>query len=503
MLRRGVRLRERGAVQDYTSERLARLSMSERLDLTKLTVPRIPPGGYIPSAPHMGPQHLFLCLDDILEVFYGGAVGGGKSFALLAAALQYVDVPGYAALILRRTWPDLSQPGALMDRAKQWLRNTDAIPREGGRGWDFPSGATLRFAYADRFEDVERQFTGPEFQFIGIDELTRGWEQRSYEFLFSRLRKSVDADYGGSSWDGSTLRDVPLRMRSGSNPGGSGAPWVKKMFIDPKTRDPATVFIPAKLKDNPSLDYDEYVRSLDKLAPVERERMLEGDWDVVEEGEYFQREWFRLIGPEAVPVGCDWCRYWDLAARSPGRQGPPDGDWVAGALVGLSPAGQWYIVDVRRTRGTPLEVERFVESTLEWDQDIVGGYVPTYVASKRIDRVEQEPGSSGVITVDHYRREIFVGRSFDGHKPVTSKEVRAQPVSSAAEAGNVHVVSLFDPRPFFEQAELFPTPKVHDDLVDGVSGAFACLTLLRTKGRKKKAKASSVAHRRGATFIPR
>src|SRR6185295_14152306 len=77
--------------------------------------------------PHLGScsakQAAFLSLD-CLEAGYGGAAGGGKSDAILAGALQYVDVPGYAALILRRTYAQLTLPDSIMDRAHQWLGGT-------------------------------------------------------------------------------------------------------------------------------------------------------------------------------------------------------------------------------------------------------------------------------------------------------------------------------------------------------------------------------------------
>ena len=79
---------------------------------------------YIPHEP-TPKQQAFLLLPH-REAFYGGAAGGGKSEALLMAALQYVDVPGYAALLLRKTYQDLMLPNALMDRSEQWLGTTDA-----------------------------------------------------------------------------------------------------------------------------------------------------------------------------------------------------------------------------------------------------------------------------------------------------------------------------------------------------------------------------------------
>src|SRR5437868_4850032 len=94
---------------------------------------------YCPQSPTER-QQLFLGLRDEREVFYGGAAGGGKSSALLMAALEYVHVKGYSALLLRRTYTDLSKPGALMDRASEWLRKTGAKWNEQKKQWRFPSG---------------------------------------------------------------------------------------------------------------------------------------------------------------------------------------------------------------------------------------------------------------------------------------------------------------------------------------------------------------------------
>src|SRR5579872_5956543 len=92
-------------------------------------------------------QAAFLLLPN-QEAFFGGAAGPGKSDALLASALQYVDVPGYSALILRRTYGDLALPGAIMSRAREWLYGK-AHWHDKTYTFSFPSGATLTFGYCE------------------------------------------------------------------------------------------------------------------------------------------------------------------------------------------------------------------------------------------------------------------------------------------------------------------------------------------------------------------
>jgi hypothetical protein len=197
-----------------------------------------------------------------MEAFFGGAAGPGKSDALLAGALQYVDVPGYAALILRRTYGDLALPGAIMSRAREWLYGK-AHWADKTYTFTFPSKATITFGYCESEDDVYR-YQGTEAQYIAFDELTQ-FSEAQYTYLFSRLRGT---DVG-----------VPLRMRSASNPGGVGHGWVKEHFI--KRPEKGVVFIPAKLEDHPDEEFKtEYRRSLAHLPDLLRRQYEDGDWDV-------------------------------------------------------------------------------------------------------------------------------------------------------------------------------------------------------------------------------
>ena len=465
------------------------MSKDERADLIRLARPRIVEP-YMKHIPHPV-QQVFLGTN-VEEVMYGGAAGGGKSDALLMAALQYVDVPGYSALILRRTWPDLNAPGAILDRAKTWFHDTDAKPRDGGRIWEFPGGGRIHFGTM-QYERDKHKYQSAEYQFVGVDELTH-FEETMYNYMFSRIRrpqisclncntnlkayrnqagslyykhttslgkatcKQAFADpkvinqYPPSAKDGLSIFDVPLRMRSATNPGGVGHLWVKAHFITPETRKKEAVFIPARLVDNPSLDQESYEKNLMHLSPLDRERLLNGDWDVNDEGAYFRRHWFDVV--DNRPITREKVRFWDLAATVNDHS-----DWTVGALVSRDSDGVWYIEDIQRLQGRPHEVERAIRNTAMQD----GQNVKV--------RMEQEPGSSGVNTISHYQRIVLSGYNFKGVRSTGAKEVRAGTFSSAAEAGLVKIVLGRWNEDMLDEVSLFPNG-AHDDQVDAISSAI-------------------------------
>lgn len=219
---------------------------------------------------------------DCREVLYGGAAGGGKSEALLMAALQYVEVPNYAAILFRQSYTDLALPGALMDRAADRLSGTGAHWNGTEKRWTFPSGATLTFGYLEQ-ENHRFRYQSSEFQFIGFDELTQ-FKERDYRYMFSRLRRLA-----GSR--------VPLRVRAGTNPGGVGHLWVKKRFNpdNPGRNPPNRKFISAHLQDNPYLDRDEYIESLSELDSQTRRQLEKGDWTDFGGNHYRPDTWPRYV----------------------------------------------------------------------------------------------------------------------------------------------------------------------------------------------------------------
>lgn len=392
------------------------------------------PSPYCPHIPTLK-QKEFLDLD-CKEAFYGGAAGGGKSDALLMAALQYTHVPGYAAMIFRKTYADLALDGALIDRALEWMGGSDANWNSAKKRWTFPSGATLQFGYLER-EAQKYRYKSAEWQFIGFDELTQ-FTETQYRYLFSRLRRTTGID-------------VPLRMRGASNPGDVGHTWVKKRFITERKED--VVFVPALLQDNPYLSYEEYSASLRELDPVERERLLRGDWDVTIEGNKFKREWF--ADASTWPDDAERVRWWDLSAGVH--------DYTAGVLLSRNPtSGKYCVLDIQRGRWTPHDTEAKVKHTAEVDG--IGTQV----------WMSQDPGQAGLAQVEHYQLEVIPGFDFHYRKETGDKAIRANPVAAMAGRGNVLIKPAEWNEAFLDEVALFPHGS-HDDQVDALGGAFSVL----------------------------
>jgi predicted phage terminase large subunit-like protein len=394
---------------------------------------------FIPVSLHPKQQEFFDY--DGLEALFGGAAGGGKTIAQLASALKYVHVPGYSAVLIRRAYTHLEQPGAFIPLSREWLQGR-ARYNQSTKTWYFPSGARVSFGYLDNARDLDR-YQGAEYQFIGIDEATQIPENR-LRYLFSRLRKPKSLK-------------VPLRIRLTANPGGVAHEYVKQRYIDQE--HPDRIFIPSLLADNPSLDRDEYIRSLMELDPFTRERLMNGDWDVMPDGGMFRRDWFRIIEAHEVPPNINWVRYWDMAATAPEEGKDPD--YTAGALVGLHD-GVWYVKDMQHFRENAFGNEKRITETAFAD----GRGVQIYM--------EEEGGSSGKSVIAHYARRILVGFTFRGHRPTGKKEERAAPVASAAEQGNLCLVRGPWVQRFIDEASAFPM-SAHKDQVDAVSGGYAVI----------------------------
>lgn len=349
-------------------------------------------------------QQVFLDLNDKEEVFYGGAASGGKSSALLMAALEYVHVPDYAALLLRKTYVDLSRPGALMDRAMSWLSDSGAHWSDQKKTWTFASGATLTFGYLES-ENDKYQYQSSEFQFIGFDELSQ-FTETQYTYLFSRLRKTKNMP-------------VPLRMRAGSNPPAEPiGMWVKdrfipddftparahedrvweKAFVDEEEGTPGVrYFVPARMDDNPHVDQESYEKSLSQLDPVARAQLRRGDWQISAKGDILHNweekqvvvkwsDFWRVMGPKddegnPLPIQPHIPHHWQLGVFQDWgttKDHPCMTGWLATAaensptVNGIKIAGKVFLYrTLMRTQNvTARNVKKQIYDVMEKHQEI-------------------------------------------------------------------------------------------------------------------------------------
>jgi len=228
-------------------------------------------------SPNPGPQMDFLSAPE-KDVLYGGAAGGGKSYAMLVDPLRFAHRSAHRALILRRSMPELRE---LIDKSRELY--PQAFPgarfREADKIWVFPSGAKLEFSFLERDSDVYK-YQGQAYSWIGFDEITHMSTEFAWNYLASRLR--------------TTDPEITTYMRCTANPGGSGAHWVKKRYIDPAPPNTSfkdnhgvtRKFIPARLDDNPYLSGTDYKIMLESLPEVQRKQLLEGNWDVNEDAAF-------------------------------------------------------------------------------------------------------------------------------------------------------------------------------------------------------------------------
>jgi hypothetical protein len=214
--------------------------------------------------------------DSVREAFYGGAAGGGKSELLLMLPLvrEFYKHPRWKGILFRRTFPELEKSLILRSESDGFYKATGAEYNRQLRRWRWPSGAILDFGYAEYENDVRRYDT-TEYNYVGWDELTSFTEFQYMYITWSRARTADE--------------NLPVIVRSGSNPGNVGHGWVRKRFVEPapygtlirdKKSGHKRIFIQSLPTDNPYLMKADpgYIRGLEMLPEAEKRAKLYGDW---------------------------------------------------------------------------------------------------------------------------------------------------------------------------------------------------------------------------------
>lgn len=411
----------------------------------------------------------FLCFEG-REALYGGAAGGGKSVAILAAALQFVEQPGYSALIIRRTHKQLDKADSILNKSKDWLWGKAKWNGDAKR-WTFPSGATLEFGHMEAEQD-KRNYQGGAWAYVGVDEAT---QFTGPMLAYPRTRQRRVA---GSA--------VPVRWRGASNPGDVGHEYVKARYV--KLADgsspcgPDRQFFPARLEDNPHLDREEYVKTLidSGIDGLLLAQLLGGDWDAVAGGQ-FKREYLRhTYGRHGAGfrIGPHWStKIWawdqvrrfqtiDPAASAEETAKGEDPDWTVISTWGITPHRELLWLDCVRVR---REIPDIPSVALEaWDR-----WAPQFAD------VEAVASNRGVYQLLR-RTRMVVNAVTPGGK---DKLVNATAAIALASDGRLYLpepaLGCVWVEPAVAELVRFtgdPKRDAHDDVVDTVSMAARRLT---------------------------
>lgn len=437
--------------------------------------------------PQPGPQTAFMCSPADI-VIYGGAAGGGKSWALLMEGLRHKDIAGFNGVIFRKNYTQITASGGLWEASQKIYglvqgANAKKTPK---LHWYFtPSNARINFAHLEREEDL-MSWQGTEICYLAFDELTH-FSRHQFLYMLSRNRSTCgvrpyvratcnpDSDSWVAdfiSWWINQDTGYPIYERSGvirymcvvndtiywgSNP----HELAQEHGVNVEECKSVT-FIASKLTDNKVLMAKDpsYMANLKALAEIDKERLLYGNWKIrPAAGMYFKMEQFTFV--DAVPKNIvAYARSWDLAATEPTPLNP-DPDATAGVLMGLLDDGRVIVLDVKRKQIKANDARNLLRNMAAIDQ---AKYKFVQIT------IPQDPGQAGKAQAQSLV-SMLAGYSVEIVSPTGSKEVRATPFASQVQAGNVIILKGEWNDMYLSELESFPESK-HDDMVDGSSDAF-------------------------------
>lgn len=434
--------------------------------------------------PQPGPQERFLATPADIAIF-GGAAGGGKSYGLLLEALRHIGNPNFGGVIFRRTFPQIRNEGGLWDTANELYSQVGGKPKETTLEFTFPTGASVRFAHLN-YEADKYDWQGAQVPFFGWDELTHFTEGQFFYMLsrnrslcgvrpYIRATTNPDAD----SWVAELLAwwidqetGLPIKSRAGV------LRWFVRVNDDlvwadsadelvgryPEIPPKSLTFIPARLQDNAILMREDpgYLANLLAQTPVERGRLLDGNWKIrATAGKVFNRGWFEIV--DAAPAGGATCRFWDFAstAKSLAKDDP---DFTAGVKMSLVD-GVYTVLDCFAEQLGPVAAETIMRNLSRQDAVEAGRVRSNY----RV-RWELEPGAAAI----RYNRQLvtqLAGLDAGGKHSQGDKLIRAKPLAAQAQAGNVKLVRGAWNETWLRHMHGQPD-LAHDDIMDASAGAF-------------------------------
>lgn len=435
--------------------------------------------------PQAGPQTMFMASKADI-VIYGGAAGGGKTYALLLEGLRHKDVKGFGGVIFRHNYNQISSEGGLWDASHKIFDQVPGmVPGKTPKlHWKYPGGGRLNFAHISCDDDLA-SWQGTEICYLGFDELTH-FSRKQFLYMLSRNRSTCgikpyvratcnpDAD----SWVASFIEwwidqdtGYPIPERSGVirymcvlNNTIYFAPTAEELAekYDVNVEECKSVtFIASRLEDNRALMENDprYVANLKALLEVDRERLLLGNWKIKPAaGMFFKRSQVNIVDDVPNDV-ISWARGWDLAATSEDENGDPA--YTASVLIGKRKNGMYIVANVTNQRLSSSEVRATVKNTCAMDKR---------TRKHVVERLPQDPGQAGKAQKDSFIK-MLAGYSVKILPESGSKETRAEPFATQWQNGNVELLSADWNEMYLTELESFPESKFKD-MVDASSSAF-------------------------------
>lgn len=331
--------------------------------------------------PQPGPQERFLSSPADI-VIYGGGAGAGKTFGVILEASRHTGNPGFGATILRRTTKEIVSVGGLWDEAENVFGSMGAVPKVGDLSWSFPSGAVVKFDHMEHEKD-RFKYQGAQIPLIVFDELTH-FTETQFWYMVSRSRSTcgvrpyirgtcnpdaksfvakliawwIDPTTGYAIPERSGVVRYLIRVNGVIHWGDSREELAERF---PGHAPKSFTFIPAKLEDNPALTEKDpdYLANLQSLPLVEQERLLGGNWKIVDtDGCYWPPEYFTDIWTDTWPED----RHLTAVALDPSLGKSDKSDYPAFVAVRKGHDGVYYIqADIERRPATEL-----VDAGIEW-----------------------------------------------------------------------------------------------------------------------------------------
>ena len=455
--------------------------------------------------PQKGKQELFLRSPADICI-YGGAAGGGKTYALLLECLRNIDRQHFEAVIFRQSRPQIMSAGGLYATSQElypYLGATSVLTPN--VQWRFQSGAKITFAHMF-YEKEKYNWQGSQIPLLMFDELTHFTESQFF-YMFSRNRSTcgvkpyilATCNPDGESWvakfidwwidpetgyaDESRCGKIRYFVRKNNIIHWANTPcelYESFNLNSPEEKEDvkSVSFISAKLTDNEAMMKHDpgYMGALKAMSEFDQEQLLYGNWKIRKSaGHYFKRS---KIGEMLLSTPSDvtkWVRAWDLAATAPDENNEmsdlpqsmrrnsrnDDSAYTAGVLLGKRRNGRVFVADVINVRENGADVRKLILNTAASDNALYGNVTV---------RLPQDPGQAGKDQVQSFVRML------GGYTVTTSLEsgdkvTRAEPFSSQWLAGNVDVKIAEWNDDYFRQLENFPVGKLKD-MVDASANAY-------------------------------